>query len=136
VVTSYTDVRVALGAAVATFLPNLNVYYYVPKTLVPPAAIVQPRTRDTTINYMQVHGGGGLAKWSFNVMFVIGQPDEEAAQEEAGRLISPGSPLIRAVQNIKLPSGGFAQVTTGGIAEMAFNQGLYTSAQLSVDITA
>lgn len=129
---NYNDVRSALGAAVQSYQPNLNVYYYVPRTIVPPAAIIQP-VPHRTINYVQAYGSE-LAKWRFTVMIVIGLVDEESAQEQAGDLISPGSALIRAL-NTRLASG-YAQVTEGGLAEMMFDTGLYTYAELSVVVTA
>ena len=132
---NYNDVRTALGAAIQQFQPGLNVYYYVPQSLVPPAAIVKPQSQNVrTIEYLQTQSSG-LAKWHFQVLLVIGQLDEQAAQEQAGELISPGSPLLRALNNVRL-STGFSQVTEGGISSMMFDQGLYTYAQLTVVVTA
>lgn len=133
--TGYNAVRTALGAAVQSYQPGLNVYYYTPRSLVPPAAIIKPQSQNQrTIEYLQVQGAGGLAKWHFNILLVIGQLDEQAAEEQAGELISPGSPLVRAL-NGRL-STGFSQVIEGGIASMMFDQGLYTYAQLTVVVTA
>lgn len=130
--TNYNDVRAALAEAVADATPVLNIYSYVPQTLTPPSAIIQPAPH-RTIDYMQT-AQSGLAKWRFNIMIVVGQVSEEAAQEQAGDLISPGSPLLLAL-NTRLGSG-FSQVFEGGIAQMMFDQGLYTYAELSVIVTA
>lgn len=125
----YNTVRKALGAAVAAFDPDINVYYYVPRTLVPPAVVVQPAHR--TVSYRQGQGSSLSAEWHFNVMMIVGQVDEEGAQETVGELISPGSPLIRALYATKL-QGGFVQVTDGTVAETTIGGGVYTHVQLSV----
>jgi hypothetical protein len=134
-VANYNDVRAALGEAMSVYSPALalNTYNYVPRSIIPPAAIVQPAPH-RTIDYTQVEGRGSFALWRFNIMIVVGQVDEEAAQEQAGDLITPGSPLIRALQDIKL--NGYAQVIEGGISQMMFDQGLYTYAELSVVVKA
>jgi len=67
-------------------------------------------------------------------MIVVGQVDEEVAQEQAGNLITPGSDLIRAIQDLKF--NGYAQVLEGGISQMMFDQGLYTYAELNVVVKA
>jgi len=133
-VANYNDVRAALGTALETYQSGLNVYDYVPKSLTPPAAIVQPAPH-RTIDYVQAQGAGGLAKWRFNVLIVIGQVDELAAQQQAGDLISPGSSVIQALNRMPL-TNGYALVESGGIAQMMFDQGLYTYAELSVVITS
>lgn len=132
---NYNDIRAALGNAINVFDPSLalNTYSYVPRSIVPPAAIVQPAPH-RTIDYTQVEGRGSFALWRFNIMIVVGQVDEEVAQTQAGNLITPGSPLIAAIQNIKL--NGYAQVLEGGISQMMFDQGLYTYAELTVIVKA
>jgi hypothetical protein len=132
-VANYNDIRNALGASVTAFQPNVNVYYYVPRTLVPPAAIVQP-VPHRTISYLQVQSSP-MAEWRFNILLVIGQVDEQAAQEQAGELISPGSGLVQALNDTQLPSG-YVVVTDGAISEMQTggSAALYTYAQLSVTV--
>lgn len=131
---NYNDVRASLGAAIKTYSPALavNTYDYVPRSITPPAVIVQP-SPNRTIDYQVVQGRGVFAKWRFNVMIVIGQVSEEDAQKQAGDLVSPGSGLITALNNMTLTSG-YAQVESGNIAQMMFDQGLYTYAELSVFI--
>lgn len=132
---NYNDVRAALGQAINVYSPALalNTYSYVPRSVVPPAAIVQPAPH-RTIDYTQVEGKSTFALWRFNIMIVVGQVDEEAAQTQAGDLITPGSPLIRAIQDLKF--NGYAQVLEGGISQMMFDQGLYTYAELNVIVKA
>lgn len=137
-VTNYNTVRESVAAAVVSYSSTLNVYHYVPRSLNPPAAIIQPRPH-MTINYMQAQSSG-MAKWYFNVLLVIGLVNEQAAQDLAGELISPGSALIYQLQNLTLPNG-FAQVTDGSISEMDVtnpngSHSLYTYAQLAVVITS
>jgi hypothetical protein len=138
VVTDYATVQNILGDAVQAYQPDLNVYYYVPRSLVPPAAIIKPQAHKT-IDYRVDHGDGQLAQWYFLIMLVIGQIVEEEAQEEAGALISPGSSLIKSVNSIQFPGGrgrGYAKVVEGAVSEMMFGEGLYTYAQLTVSIIA
>jgi hypothetical protein len=134
-VANYNDVRAMLGDAINVYMPSLatNTYSYVPRSIIPPALIVQP-TPHRTIDYTQVEGRGTFALWRFNIMIVIGQVDEEVAQTQAGDIITPGSPLIRAIQDIK--GNGYAQVLDGGISSMMFDQGLYTYAELNVIVKA
>lgn len=129
---NYNTIRAAVGAAVQVSQPGVNVYYFVPRTLVPPAAIVQPNP-SRTISYLKTQSSRA-AEWYFNVMLVIGQIDEQAAQEQTGDLISPGSPLLRSL-NGKIETG-YAQVTDGAISEMTFGTSLYTYARLSVTVVA
>lgn len=131
--TDYNAIRSALGDAVQIYKPDMNVYPYIPRTLVPPAAIVKPRS-GRTIDYLQAQSSG-LARWNFIVLLVIGLVDEEAAQKLAGELISPGSQLIQCLQNATLPNG-FVTVTDGSVSEMMFGQSLYTYAELSVVVTS
>lgn len=129
---NYNTIRGALGAAVQSFQPELNIYYFVPRTLVPPAAIVQPRPQ-RTVSYLTAQTSRA-AEWYFNIMVVVGQIDEQAAQERTGDLISPGSPLLQAL-NGKV-GNGYAQVVDGSISEMTFGTALYTYARLSVTVVA
>lgn len=132
---NYNDIRAAIGAAISVYNPALalNTYSYVPRSIVPPAVIVQPSPH-RTIDYLQAEGRSSFATWNFNIMIVVGQVDEEVAQQQAGDLITPGSPFIRAIQDIKL--NGYAVITNGGISQMMFDQGLYTYAELTVVIKA
>jgi hypothetical protein len=134
-VANYNVVRKLLGDALNVYMPSLamNTYSYVPRSIIPPAAIVQPAPH-RTIDYTQVEGRGNFALWRFNIMIVVGQIDEEVAQAQAGDIITPGSPLIRAIQDIK--TNGYAQVLDGGISSMMFDQGLYAYAELSVIVKA
>lgn len=137
--TLYNDIRYALAASVKSSLPfPMNVFPYMPRTFVPPTALVFPNTR--TINYLQMMSSPS-AEWHYTVMIVIGQPDEEAAQNICGELISPGSSMITAINNTVIPSG-FAVVTDGSVSERtvpgASNDGaaLYTHAELHVMVKA
>lgn len=131
--TGYNDIRTALGSAIQAYQPDLNVFYYVPRSLVPPAAIVQPLPH-RTVEYLQAQSSY-LARWNFNVMLVIGLVDEQAAQDQAGDLISPGSPLITALNNTPLDNG-YVVVTEGSVSEMTVSNGLYTYAHLQVAVCA
>lgn len=127
---NYNEIRVGLGAAMQRYEAGLNIYYHVPRTLVPPAAIIEPNS-NRSIDYTQAYSSG-LADWHFVVTLVIGLVDEEASQRIAGDLISPGSSLLETLNN----SSRFAKVTQGSVAEATFGKGLYTCARLSVLVKA
>ncbi|HEX4394186.1 MAG TPA: hypothetical protein VH084_22000 [Mycobacterium sp.] len=134
----YNDVRKSLGAAAQQWLgsigveqPAMNVYNYVPRTLIPPSVIIQP-VAQRTLSYLDVLGQGNLADWYFHVLIVVGLVDEEAAQELMGDIISPGSSLIYALQECMR----FVQVTDGSVAEMMFDGALHAYARINVKIKA
>lgn len=131
--TNYNLIRDSLDEAVQVYRPDMNIYRYVPRTLVPPAAIVKPRA-GRTIDYLQMQSSG-MARWNFTIMLIVGLVDEEAAQIMVGDMISPGSPLIFALQNATLPNG-YVTVTDGAVNEMMVDQSLYTYAELSVVVTS
>lgn len=134
----YNDVRKSLGGAAQQWLgsigveqPAMNVYNYVPRTLIPPSVIIQP-VAQRTLSYLDVLGQGNLADWYFHVLIVVGLVDEEAAQELMGDIISPGSSLIYALQECMR----FVQVVDGSVAEMMFDGALHAYARINVKIKA
>lgn len=131
---TYEQVKTALGDSLrANYQYDLNIFDEVPRSLVPPAAIVKPRPH-RTIGYLHAMGSSTLAKWQFEVLLIIGFVDDVAAQKLAGELISPGSPLIRAL-NCRIMNG-FSQVIDSGTSQMMIeDQGLYTYAELTVQVT-
>lgn len=136
--TGFNEIRTTLGSATASWLgavgvdqPAMNVYSYVPRTLIPPSAIIQP-VASRTVNYMEAVGHSRLACWYFHVLIVVGLVDEEAAQEMTGDIISPGSPLIYSLQDCMR----YVQVTDGSISEMMFDNALYAYARLNVTVKA
>lgn len=130
---NFEQIRDAVEEAVKVYKEDLNVYRYVPRTLIPPCAIIKPRN-NRTIDYMGAQSSA-LADWYFTIMIVIGRVDEESSQKQAGDMISPGSDLIRSLQRMKLPTG-FCTVTDGAVAEMMFSQSLHTYAELQIKIKA
>jgi hypothetical protein len=133
VVTSFVEVRDTLGGAIRRVLPDLNVHNHVPRSLVPPAAIVRP-TPNSTIDYEQQYSSA-QADWMWTLMLVIGQIDDEWAQDQMGELITPNSELIRAINDVSFTSPGWARVQRGGISQMNFGKALYTYAELTVRVT-
>jgi hypothetical protein len=134
VVTSFVEVRDTLGAAILRVLPEMNVYNHVPRSLVPPAAIVRP-TPNSTINYEQQYSSF-QADWMWTLMLVVGQIDDEWAQDEIGKLISPDSELIRSINNVEFTTSGWARVQRGNTSQMNFGKALYAYAELTVRVTA
>lgn len=133
-VTAFREVRETLGAAIHKSLGlELNVHHYVPRTLVPPAAIVQPAPNNT-IDYEQQYSSG-LADWMFKVMIVVGQVDDEAAQDQVQAILTPNSPLIQAINDVTFSTSGWAKVQRGNVSQMNFGKALYTYAELTVRVT-
>ena len=130
---NYNEITAGLGAALQSYAPGINIYPDVLRTIVPPAAIVQPMPRNT-VEYDRAQGSS-LAMWHFEVLFIVGQVDEVSAQRQAGDLISPGSALINAINRATF-GRGYAHVTAGSVSQMQSGQTLYTNAQLSVDVLA
>lgn len=132
--TDYDTVRLALCEALTdNYQYDLNIFDHVPRTLVPPAAIVKPRPK-VLPEYRRAMGRSPLATWKFDVLLIIGLVDEQAAQKMAGELISPGSPLVNAL-TCKLLNG-YSQVTDAGTSEMMVGESLYTYAELTVEVLA
>lgn len=127
----YNDVREALGSAIQAFQPDVNIYYYVPRSITPPAAIIQPNPNQT-INYLETQSSRS-ALWYFNVMLVLGLVDEEAAQQMMGEMVSPGSALLCALDT--RIANGYSKVTSAAVSERTFDNALYTYARLSVTVT-
>jgi hypothetical protein len=134
VVTTLVEVRDTLGQMCSKTLPTLNVYNHVPRSLVPPAAIVRLAPHNA-IDYEQQYSSG-LADYMWTIMLVIGQVDDEAAQDQIGELITPNSPLIVAINNATFPAPGWAKVQKAGVSQMMFGKALYSYAELSVRVTA
>lgn len=133
--TEFSEVRQTLGAAIHRAMgQELNVYHFVPRSLIPPAAIVQPAP-NSTIDYEQQYSSG-LADWMFKVMIVVGQVDDEAAQNQAGRILTPNSTLIQAINDVTFSTSGWAKVQRGNVSQMNFGKALYTYAELTVRVTA
>jgi hypothetical protein len=144
----FNDIRDALGAAVESYmlewiptvdrfeLSDLNVYSYIERTIVPPAAVIMA-VPNRSVDYVQMQSSG-FATYYFTILVVIGQVDSEAAQRECGVLISPGSPLITAINNVRVGQG-YVLVTHGAISTLSGGQSgaaLYTHVQYSVMVKA
>lgn len=133
--TTFSEVRGELGRAIAKALPECNVYPIEPRSLVPPAAIVKPAPHNT-IDYEQMYSSS-QADWMWIVMIVVGQVNDEAAQDQIGDLLSPGSDLINAINDADFGAGrGWARVQRGNASQMNFGKALYSFAELTVRVTA
>jgi hypothetical protein len=139
VVTGFVEVRDTLGGAIKRVLPDMNVYNHVPRSLVPPAAIVRP-TPNSSIDYEQMYSSS-QADWMWTLMLVIGQIDDEWAQDQMGELITPRGDMIRAINDVVFvdPNSGsqtgWAKALRGGISQMNFGKALYSYAEITVRVT-
>lgn len=130
----YNEIKKTLGDALRQFQDDLNVSDYFPKSVVPPAAVIQPAV--PTISYIQARNSP-TAQWRFSVMLIVGQVNEEAAQLRIGEFISPGSPLIEALNAIGEDSGFLrVKVTDASVSEVQVGTTNYAYARLSVVVDA
>jgi hypothetical protein len=133
---NYNEVRESLVQAIKSFQPNLIVYSYVPRTGIPPLAILQPSPQ-RTIDYLEAQSSRS-AKWRFTCIIAVGLVDSDAAQKRVGDLITPGSELLKVLNG--RVAQGYSQVTDGAIVEtmmgVAPKQGLYTCARLNIVVLA
>lgn len=117
-----------IADACKTCQPRLNVLEALPKSVVPPAVVINPDR--PTGDPMQTLGN--LTEWRLRVMILFGQVSEKSARQKTGRLIDP---LINAIESYDY-EGGYAVVTKWHIGETKIGQALYTYAQLSVTAKA
>lgn len=132
----FDTIQTAIGDALRRrYKADLNIFDEPPRSFIPPAAIVRPRPHRTVMNYQMAHGRSSLAKWQFDVLVLIGLVDDEASMRMAKSLISPGSPLIKALNCRML--NGFSQVVDSGTNQMMIeDKGLYTYAEVGVQVLA
>ena len=131
---NYNDLKRTLGDALRQFSDEINVFDFFPKSVVPPAAVIQPAV--PTVNFIQAEQSR-TAEWRFTVMLIVGQVNEEAAQTKIGDLISPGSDLIEAL-NVVGEDTGFlrVKVTDASVSEVQVGTTTYAYARLSVNVIA
>jgi len=130
------DLRKILGDTMKTLFSNeINVSDFFPKSPPPsPSLVVQPGTPvGDPIQAMN----STTAKWQFVVMLLVSQVNEESAQIKIGDMISPGSTLVEAINNIGDDSGFLrAKVTNMSISEVQYATTMYAYGRLSVEVTA
>jgi hypothetical protein len=131
-VSEFGAVKKTLAQACLVYEDTLNLYDRIPAQLVPPCAILRPHR--PTISFLKMQSSR-LAEWCFSIRVITGGVNIEAAQEKAGRLISPSSPLISALRAARFP-GGYAKVTEGNVDELRTDSGMYTYAELIVVVLA
>lgn len=131
---NYNDLKRTLGDALRQFSDEINVFDFFPKSVVPPAAVIQPAV--PTVNFIQAEQSR-TAEWRFTVMLIVGQVNEEAAQIKIGDLISPGSDLIEALNAVGEDTGFLrVKVTDASISEVQVGTTTYAYARLSVNVIA
>lgn len=117
-----------IAAACKTCQPGLNVLEALPKSVIPPAVVINPDR--PTGDPMQTLGM--LTEWRLRVMILVGQVSDQSARQRTGALIEP---LISAIESADY-EGGYAIVTKWHIGETKIGSALYTYAQLSVTAKA
>jgi len=131
---NYNELKSTLGDALRQFSDDINVFDFFPKSVVPPAAVIQPAV--PTVNFIQAEQSR-TAEWRFTVMLIVGQVNEEAAQTKIGDLISPGSDLIEALNAVGEDTGFLrVKVTDASISEVQVGTTTYAYARLSVNVIA
>jgi hypothetical protein len=113
---------------------DFNIYDRIPRSLIPPAVILKPRPHRSVL-YPRAQSSP-FAEWHWILQVIVGQVDDQTAQDQVGAMISPGSELIRALEDAKV-ARGFVQVVDGAMSEMMVDQvSLYVHAELSIYVKA
>lgn len=126
--TSYVAVREAIADACRAALPNITVHPTVPRSVTVPAAVLRPA--QPAITYRQAYGSD-LALWRFELRVLLAQIHEQSAQEKLAELVSPGSALVRALNDVEVGDGWLA------VAEAQIGEtGVYASATFLITASA
>ena len=130
------DLRKTIGDAMRDlFSDEINVSDFFPKSPPPsPSLVIQPGTPvGDPIQAMN----SSTARWQFIVMLLVSQVNEESAQLKIGDMISPGSTLVEAINNIGDDSGFLrAKVTNMSISEVQYATTMYAYGRLTVEVYA
>lgn len=131
-----TQVRIALKDAIDVS-PDLNVYDWVPDSIIAPAAFIQPAS--PLIEY-QTRFGAGKAIWRFHITVLLSNKEEQSNQMELDEYLSPTGPIVTALQGPDSSLGGVIDFANVVRAERygSFRVGdtNYFGAQLLVEVTA
>lgn len=132
----YRDVRDTLAASAqagvtAMGITDVNVYSTLNKSAVAPAIVVRPG--NPTILYGEADGRSPLARWNFEVLIIVGQVNEQAAQDRIADMIDPDSPIIEALDDSDF-GNGFAQTRRALVGETPIGATLYASALIGVQV--
>ncbi len=132
---SYDDICQAIydacDGAVGT---ELSVYDEFPKSADIPALVIKSDEQGA-INY-HIAFGSTSARWRLVVMIFIGQVDELSATKTVRELITPGSPLLTAIEDIDFDGYGWVRVDRAGVSETALGTGRCKYARLVLDVQA
>lgn len=131
---NYNDVRKLLGDACRTLADNVSVRYYIPRSISPPTSVILPQF--PTVQYLNLSPGES-AQWNMIVMYFVGQINEETAQDQTGEMISPGSKLLRALNDAQIrPGYGSVSVSEASLSEMKIGSAVFSYARLDVAVRA
>lgn len=130
------DLRRTLADAMRAFFSDeINVSEFFPKSPPPsPSLVIQP---GTPVGDLIQAMNSSTAEWQFVIMLLVGQVNEEAAQNKIGDLCSPGSPLIQALNAIGEDSGFLrVKVTNVSISEVQYATTMYAYGRFQVKVIA
>lgn len=118
----------ACRAALPSLLPGVRVSRTPPASVNVPAAIVQPaaqtiRYGDKTISE--------LASWRFELLLLLGNINEHAAQVKAGELVAPSSDLIQALNYARIDNG-WLDLIEANVGNQTYNARTYGGAKINI----
>jgi hypothetical protein len=130
------EIRQALADAIRTVLSDeINVCDFFPKSPPPSPSLVIQRAVPTADLVQAMNSP--TAAWRFVVMLLVSQVNEEAAQLKIGDLISPGSPIIEALNAVGEDTGFMrVKVTDVSESEVQYATTMYAYGRFSVNVLA
>lgn len=127
-----------LKAAAAT-VPRLHAHAVVADQVVLPAVVFSPAS--PFAQYRTRMGRSTVAEWQLLATVVVGRMNEAAAHTLLYGFLSPGSPLIDAINAVGPATGAVvvqtATVTAGlRYGRFSFGEADYLGAQLAIEVVA
>lgn len=111
---------------------ELNIYDEFPKSADIPALVIKSDEAGA-ISY-HTSFSPSSARWKLVVMIFVGQVDELSATKTVRELITPGSELITALEDIDFDGYGWVRVDRAGVGETALGTGRCKYARLALDV--
>lgn len=122
-----------IADAIRTLLgDDWNVDDDFPKSIVPPAIVLKADDQ----NAVDYHTGFSSASGRLRLILMLfaGQVNERPAEDIIRELISPGSDLIQALENVTFDGFGWVRVDKAGKGETALGGGRAKMARLALTV--
>ena len=103
-----------------------------PKSIVPPAIVLKADDQNAVDYHVAFSSTSGRLR--LILMLFAGQVNERSAEDVIRELISPGSDLIQALEDITFDGYGWVRVEKAGKGETALGSGRAKMARLALTI--